>query len=107
MGNGDRDTRPAIEAYPSVAREGARPQELAAVAADLHNLASLYEAKGGVETHHVYRQREWYALAAPPLYAISRAIRRAFCFDHGDNWIAGYQGRNPSQIGGGGYRVNP
>ena len=66
------------------------------MAADLHNLASLYEAKGGVETHHVYRQREWYALAAPPLYAISRAIRRAFCFDHGDNWIAGYQGRNLS-----------
>src|SRR2546422_10297567 len=49
MSNGDGDTRPAIEAYPSVAREGARPQELAAVAADLHNLASLYEAKGGVE----------------------------------------------------------
>ncbi len=56
MSNGDGDTRPAIEAYPSVAREGTRPQELAAVAADLHNLASLYEAKGGVETHHVYRQ---------------------------------------------------
>ncbi len=56
MSNGDGDTRPAIEAYPSVAREGARPQDLAAVAADLHNLASLYEAKGGVETHHVYRQ---------------------------------------------------
>ncbi len=38
MSNGDGDTRPAIEAYPSVAREGARPQELAAVAADLHKL---------------------------------------------------------------------
>jgi len=96
MSNGDGDTRPAIEAYPSVAREGARPQELAAVAADLHNLASLYEAKGGVETHHVYRQREWYALAAPPAYA----IRRACCLGHGDNWIAGYPGRKLSYMGG-------
>jgi hypothetical protein len=81
MSNGDGDTRQTIEAYPSAVREGARPQELAAVAADLHNLASLYEAKGGVENHHVCRQPEWYSLAAPPLYAISRA----FCFGHGDS----------------------
>ena len=92
MSNGDGDTRPAIEAYPSVAREGAWPQELAAVAADLHKLASLDEAKGGLKTHHVYRQRERYSLAAPPFYA----IRRACCLGHGDNWIAGYQGRKLS-----------
>jgi hypothetical protein len=96
MSNGDGDTRQAIEAYPSEAREGARPQELAAVAADLHNLASLYEAKGGVETHHVYRQREWYSLAAPPFYSISRA----FCLGHGDSWEAGCPGRKLSYMGG-------
>ena len=86
LSNGDGHTRQAIEAYPSEARERARRQELAAVAADLHKLASLDEAKGGLKTHHVYRQRERYSLAAPPFYA----IRRACCLGHGDNWIAGY-----------------
>ena len=86
LSTGDGHTRQAIEAYPSEARERARRQELAAVAADLHKLASLDEAKGGLKTHHVYRQRVRYSLAAPPFYA----IRRACCLGHGDNWIAGY-----------------
>jgi len=81
MSNGDGDTRQAIQPYTSEAREWARRQELAAVAADLHKLASLYEAKGGMETHHVHRQGKWYSLATPPFYAISRA----FCLAHGDS----------------------
>ena len=81
MSNGYGDTRQAIEAYPSEAREWAWRQELAAVAADLHKLVSLDEAKGWLKTHHVYRQRERYSLATPPFYAISRA----FCLGHGDS----------------------
>ena len=83
MSNGNGDTRLAIEAYLSEARERPRPQELAAVAADLHNLASFYEAKGGGEAYRVYCQREWYSLAAPPFYASSLA----FCLGHGDSRI--------------------
>jgi hypothetical protein len=79
MSNGNGDTRQAIEAYPSEARERARRQELAAVAADLHNLGSLYEAIGGGEAHHVYCQRQWYSLAAPPFYY---ARNLAFCLSH-------------------------
>ena len=81
MSNGDGDTRQVIEAYPSEAREWAWRQELAAVAADLHKLASLDEARGGMETHHVDRQGEWNSLATPPFYAISRG----FCLGHGDS----------------------
>jgi hypothetical protein len=81
MSSGNGDTRPAIEAYLSAARERARRQELAAVAADLHNLGSLYEAKGRREIYHVYCQREWYSLAAPPFYASSLA----FCLGHDDS----------------------
>src|SRR2546427_4974408 len=47
MSNGDGDTRPAIEAYPSVAREGARPPEPAAAAAGLPNPPSPLRAKRG------------------------------------------------------------
>jgi len=86
MSSGKGDTRPAIEAYLTAARERARRQELAAVAADLHNLGSLYEAKGGRAVYHVYRQREWYSLAAPTFYASSLAL----CLGHGDNWIVGH-----------------
>lgn len=117
MSNGNGDTRLAIEAYLSVARERARPQELAAVAADLHNLASLYEAKGGGEAYHVYCQREWYSLAAPPFYASSLAI----CLGHRDSRIVGHYGidvgaqdakrvpKGESLVRwvGWGYRVNP
>ena len=117
MSNGNGDTRLAIEAYPNEARERARPQELAAVAADLHNLASLYEARVGVEAHHVYRQREWYSLAAPPFYTSSLAI----CLGHGDSRIVWHYGidvgaqdakrvpKGESLVGweGWGYRVNP
>ena len=106
MGNGNGDTRHAIEAYPSLARERAGPQELAAVAADLYNLASLYEARGGVEAHRVYRQREWYSLAAPPFYARSLVFR----LSHRDSSIGEhyrenaprYLGRKLSLNGGGG-----
>src|SRR3989441_6223966 len=79
LSSGNGDTRPSIEAYSSEARERARPQELAAMAADLHNLASLYEAQGGGEAHRVYRQREWYSPAAPSFFAKSLA----FCLSHG------------------------
>jgi len=89
LSNGDGHTRQAIEAYPSEARERARRQDLAAVAADLHKLASLDEAKGGLETHHVDHQRERYALAAPPFYAINRE----FSLGHGDSHSAGLQNR--------------
>src|SRR5438445_7734394 len=103
LSNGDGDTRPAIEAYPSEAREGARRQELAAVAADLHKLASLDEGRVGMETQRVDRQGEWNSLATPPFYI----IRHAFCLGHGDSWIAGYRGGILARWEGWGYRVNP
>jgi len=117
LSNGNSDTRLAIEAYLSEARERPRPQELAAVAADLHNLASFYEAKGGGEAYRVYGQREWYSLAAPPFYASSLVL----CLSHGDSRIVVYsridaEAQDAKRVPKGGilvrwegweYRVNP